>query len=250
MQALTDLWTFVTAWYNLPFSLALLAFLGLSALQFVGLEQDHDVDTDVDVDADIDLDIDHDFDLDHDLDLDADHDIDLDSDTDLDHDLDHDLDGGPAWLGMLEFLGVGHAPVTMILLVLVGGFGVLGWVANWLVVGLSPVYPNWTLAAVLVGALVGSIWFTSRTARLIGRAIPAFASTATSASQLVARRGRVISSQVDHSYGQVKVRDPGGTLITVFAKVDPDKPAIPRDAEVYLVEYDAAKKIYTVVPSD
>ncbi|MCK6625998.1 MAG: YqiJ family protein [Anaerolineae bacterium] len=236
MQELSDLWTFVTAWYNLPFSLALLLFLGLSALQFIGLDQDHDAD----VDADADLDLDHDLDIDHDADL----------DHDLDHDVDHDLTGAPGWLGALKFLGVGQAPVTMILLLLVGSFGLLGWIANWLLLGVVPAYPGWGLIAVLGGALVLSVVVTSRTARLIGRAIPAFASTATSASQLVARRGRVISSQVDQIYGQVKVRDPGGTLITVFAKVDPDKPAIPRDTEVYLVDYDAARKVYTVVPSD
>lgn len=95
-----------------------------------------------------------------------------------------------------------------------------------------------------------SAWITARTAKLIGRAIPAFASTATSAKHLVARRGWVVSAQVDQHYGQVKLRDPGGTLITVFAKVDPDKSPIPRDTEVYLVDYDAARKVYTVVPSD
>jgi hypothetical protein len=137
VQELTDPWTFVTSWYNLPFSLALLAFLGLSALQFVGLGHDHDAD----VEADAGLDVDHDLDLDHNLDLD--HDLELDHDADLDHDLDHNVDhsleGAPAWLGVLEFLGVGHAPVTMILLVLLGSFGLLGWIANWLLLGAIPV---------------------------------------------------------------------------------------------------------------
>ncbi len=39
-------------------------------------------------------------------------------------------------------------------------------------------------------------------------------------------------------------------LITVFAVVDPGKPPIPRDVEVILVEYDEAKKVFIVVPSD
>jgi hypothetical protein len=55
---------------------------------------------------------------------------------------------------------------------------------------------------------------------------------------------------VDEEYGQVKLRDIGGTLITVFAVVDPGKPAILRDTEVILVEYDAAKKVFIVVPSE
>jgi hypothetical protein len=45
VKAFVDLWTFATAWYNIPFTLALLAFLGLSTLQFLGLEHDHDADT-------------------------------------------------------------------------------------------------------------------------------------------------------------------------------------------------------------
>ena len=58
------------------------------------------------------------------------------------------------------------------------------------------------------------------------------------------------SPQVDEKYGQVKVRDTGGTLITVFAVVDPGQPPIPRDADVILVEYDEKRKVFIVVPSD
>jgi membrane protein implicated in regulation of membrane protease activity len=262
VQALTELWTFATAWYNLPFTLALLAFLGLSAVQFIGLEQDHDADVDAHVDLDHDVSLDHDLDVDHDLDLehglDVDHDVSVDHDADLGHDLDHDLDhdvghdagGAPAWTGALRFLGVGQAPLTMVLLVLLGGFGMLGWIANASVLGIMPQYPAWVLAIVLLFDLFIAAWFTSRVAGFIGRAVPAFASTATSVKRLVSRRGHVVSPQVDEKYGQVKVRDPGGTLITVFAVVDPGKPPIPRDAEVVLVEYDEAKKVFVVVPSD
>jgi membrane protein implicated in regulation of membrane protease activity len=248
MQPLIELWTFATAWYNLPFTLALLAFLGLSALQFIGLGGDQDADLDHD------LDMDHELDLDHDLDMD--HDLDLDHEADLDHDLGqavgHPVESmaGGAWTETLQFLGVGHAPLTMILLVWVGGFGFLGWITNSLLLSQVSTYPGWVLIVVLAGTLLVSAWLTSRTARLIGRTIPTFASTATSASQLVSRRGRVASSQIDDTYGQVKVRDSGGTLITVFAKVDPGNPPIPRDSEVYLVDYDPSKKVYIVVPSD
>lgn len=248
MQALTELWTFITAWYNLPFSLALLAFLGLAVLQFIGLGGEHDADADADLDHDLDLG--HDVDLDHDLDIDHDLDVDHELDHDLDHDVGHDVEGGPAWLEMLHFLGVGYAPLTMVLLVLLGSFGLSGWIINRLALGWLPIYPGWALALVLITALAAAAWITSRTARLIGRAIPSFASSAVSASQLVSRRGWVVSTQVDQSYGQVKIRDSGGTLITVFAKVDPDKPPIPRDSEVYLVDYDAASKVYTVVSSE
>jgi membrane protein implicated in regulation of membrane protease activity len=156
----------------------------------------------------------------------------------------------PAWAGALRFLGVGQAPLTMVLLVLLGGFGGLGWIVNASVMGVVPVYPGWALAVVLLLDLLIAAWFTSRVAGFIGRAVPAFSSTATSVKRLVSRRGHVVSPQVDEKYGQVKVRDPGGTLITVFAVVDPGKPPIPRDTEVILVEYDDAKKVFIVVPSD
>jgi membrane protein implicated in regulation of membrane protease activity len=134
--------------------------------------------------------------------------------------------------------------------VLLGGFGILGWIANASVLGILPIYPGWVLLVILLLDVFVAAWFTSRVAGLLGRAMPAFSSTATSLKRLVTRRGRVVSPQVDEKYGQVKVRDPGGTLITVFAVVDPGKPPILRDTEVILVEYDEAKKVYVVVPSD
>jgi len=258
VNTLIDLWTFITAWYNLPFTLALLAFLALSALQFLGLEHSHDTDIhadlDHDLDVDHDLDIDHDLDVDHDLDIDhdadLDHDLDHDVDHDVDHDLGHDTDGVPVWASALQFLGAGYAPMTMVLLVLLGGFGFLGWTINAGIVGITPVYTCWMLLPVLAGALRLGAWVTSRTSRLIDRVVPAFASTATSVTRLVGRRGYVASAHVDSTYGQVKVRDSGGTLLTVFAVVDLNRPPIPRDTEVYLVEYNADKKIFVVVPSE
>jgi membrane protein implicated in regulation of membrane protease activity len=282
VQAIAELWNFAIAWYNLPFSLALLAFLGLSAVQFIGLEHDHDAAADAD--ADVHVDLGHDVSVEHDLgvdhDVSVDHDLDVGHDADLGHDMGHDLGhevghdlghdvaheagsdvgGVPAWAEVLRFLGVGQAPLTMVLLVLMGGFGILGWIMNALILSVSPYYlkfswlPAWLawlpfILVLLVDLAIGA-WFTSRVAAFIGRAVPAFSSTATSTKRLVTRRGRVVSPQVDEKYGQVKVRDPGGTLITVFAVVDPGKPSIPRDTQVILVEYDEARKVFVVVPSD
>ncbi len=232
MSVFIEFLTFIMVWYNIPFTLAMVAFFGLSALQFMGLGHDHDADADAD------------------LHLDVDHDMDIHLDHDLDHDVDHDVDGAVGWSGALQFLGVGHAPVTMILLVLLGSFAALGWLMNQLAFGLFAVYPGWLLPLVMIISFAVSSLFTSRIALFIGRMLPAFSSTATSLNRLVSRRGRVISQLVDEQYGQVKVRDPSGTAITVFATVDPDKPPISRDQEVLLVEYDTVKKLFIVVPWD
>lgn len=284
MQLLSFLWSFATAWYNLPFTLSLLVCVLLGALQFIGLGQDHDADVHVDVGHDMDLghdmELSHDVDMGHDMDLGhdvaLDHDIHLDHDVHVDHDLGHDLDHGvdhdvehdvghdaehdmthggsnggaaPA-LNVLRFLGVGQVPITMVLLVLLGGFGIIGWMLNAVVLGITPQYPAIALLFVGLAGLAFAAWFTSRTARALGRAVPAFASTATTLARLVGRRGRVASPEVDEKYGQVKVRDLGGTLITVFAVVDAGKPHLKRDTEVILVEYDPAHKVFVVVPSD
>jgi hypothetical protein len=122
------------------------------------------------------------------------------------------------------------------------------------VVGVYSTLPSWLPPVALLGVVAVAFgvggWFTKRTARFISRALPSFSSTATPLKRLVGRRGRVSSAHVDQTYGQVKVRDPGGTLITIFAVVDPGKPVIACDTEVYLVEYDPVKKVFVVVPAD
>lgn len=232
MRTLIEIWSFAIAWYNLPFTLALAAFLGVTVLQFIGLDQDYEAEADLD------------FELDSDLDLDGEPDF----EPDLDHDIEHDGLAAASGAELLQFLGVGRVPVTMILLLLLSNFGLTGWITNSLILNILSDYVPWTLAPVLLIALVVSLGVTSRTSRFIGRALPAFSSTATPLPQLVSRRGRVTSAQLDESYGQVKVRDPGGTLISVFAIVDPGQPPLPSETEVFLVEYDPAKKVFIVEP--
>ncbi len=84
----------------------------------------------------------------------------------------------------------------------------------------------------------------------MGRVVPAFTSSAMSVNRLVSRQGYVSSAQVDDTYGQVKVRDAGGTSITVFAVVDPGQPPITCDTKVFLVDYDPARKLFVVEPSE
>ena len=68
MKSLLQIWQFLWAWYNLPFSISILFFLGLSGLQFVGLGQEHEADQDLELDQDLDLE--QDLDINPELDLD------------------------------------------------------------------------------------------------------------------------------------------------------------------------------------
>ena len=222
-------------WYNLPFTIMLVLCGLLAVFQLVGLGGDGDSDLDADFDADLDADIDLDFDADADL------------DADIDADADLDVDGGLDFLSVLAFVGVGKAPLMVVLVVLLGSMAIIGWTLNSLLEAALGSYPTWGLIIVLPLAFLIGGFISSRVARVIGRALPSISSTATSAAGLVGRRGAVISPRLDSRYGLVRVRDQGGTLINVFAITADDEP-IDGKSEVVLVEYDAAKKRYTAVP--
>jgi membrane protein implicated in regulation of membrane protease activity len=262
--------SFLFAWFNAPFTLLLGISLLLALLQLIGLGGDHsdgdtDLDHDVDLDAGAHLDLDHDLAIDHDLDLDhsvdLDHDVDLQHDVDLEHgadvehsaDLDHSLsgeagghDGGLSTLTLLAYLGVGKVPLTVLLVLLTGSIGLLGWVLNSLVQFFARGgYPGLLFAAVLPGSLLGAGLLTARVARIIGSALPPISTTAVRNEALVGSLGTVISPYVDQQYGQVHVRDRGGTLISIFA-ICGDPAPIRRGEKVVLLSYDPKSRLYTV----
>lgn len=259
---LNETWLFISAWYNLPFTLMLGLCLLFTGLQLVGLgseggdtDADADLDAGFDADVDADLDLDADLDADFDADLDADLDADVDADADFDHNLDHDLDHnvdldldhdpGLSPLTFLAYLGVGKAPLMVILVILCGTIGILGWLLNSLIEEAFGSYPGIAFAAVLPIAFFAGSFVSSRTARFIGRALPPISTTASRAQSLVGRAGVVISPAVDGKYGMVRLRDAGGTMINVFAITDDEEP-IDRSSEVVLVDYDPQQKRYTV----
>lgn len=239
---LANAWSFVTAWYNLPFTILLAICALLAVLQLIGLggeDDSHDVDHDVALDHDLD----HDVDLDQDADLD--HDAGVEHDVDQDGDVDHEADSPAATLSVLAFIGLGKAPLLVVLLIFFGAIGILGWVLNSLVQSTLGSYPGVAFAVILpLTVIVGGL-VSSRTSRFIGRALPPISTTATRAQALVGRRGTVVSPFVDDKYGLVRLRDSGGTLLNVFAINQAGEP-IKRGNEVVLVEYDAKLKRYTV----
>ena len=242
-------WTFLIAWYNLPFTLMLGLGVALASLQLLGLSHDGDTDADTDVaDGDIDTDVDADADIEiqHDLDHDVDHDIDQDIDHDLDHDADHDISNnslsGFSWLA---FIGIGKAPLMVVVLIVLMTTGLLGWFLNGLVMGILGFFPGLLLLATFLISLLAGSLVTSRVTRFIGRALPPVSTTATRAQALVGRPGTVISPFVDGRYGMVHLRDDGGTLITLFA-ISEDEQPIARGESVILLSYDAVQRRYLV----
>jgi membrane protein implicated in regulation of membrane protease activity len=247
-----SLLTFLIAWYNLPFTLMLGLGVLLAGLQLFGLSHDGDTDADAHVDADSDVDVhvdvDHDVDLhlDHDLDHDIDHDIDHDLDHDIDHDVDHDVSHDSfSGFSLLAFIGIGKAPLMVVILIVLMTTGLLGWFLNGLAVGILGFFPALLLLATFLVSVVAGSLVTSRVTRFIGRTLPPVSTTAMRAQALVGRPGTVISPFVDHRYGMVHLRDDGGTLISLFAVTEDEQP-IPRGESVILLSYDATQRLYLV----
>src|SRR5579859_5837093 len=255
---LNELWAFLGSWYNLPYTSLIAISLLLSLVQLMGLGGEPSEDTDVHADAD--LHADADFHADADLDggphVDSDvgihHDLDNDVDHDIDHDVGHDLehDGlGSSALGLLAFVGLGKAPLFVVLPMLFGAIGLLGWLFNALAQGLLGGLAVWSFLLGLVLALGGGSLTSARLARLIGRALPPVSTTATRAAALVGRQGTVISPFVDDHYGLVHLRNAGGTLMSVFAVTD-DGTRLRRGKPVVLVAYEVEQRRYVVTAAD
>jgi membrane protein implicated in regulation of membrane protease activity len=245
MNTLQETWSFLAQPFNWPFLGAIVACLMLSALQFVGLDGDHDAEADAGLDLDADLDVEADLDLDADTDLDWETDLDADANADADLDADASFELGTAFL---RLLGVGQAPLTMVLLILLAFFGLAGLVLNGVLWRLLDSYPRPALVGVVPVAFVVASLGTGRAAGLLGRLVPPLDTTATGLAQLVGCTGRVTSPRVDDRYGQVRVRDRGGTQITVFAVTRTDDTPILRDSQVLLLHFDPNRRLFIVVP--
>lgn len=214
--------SFLVAWYNIPFLVALGCCLIFAALQvFAGGDNDSDADVDADVDIDADVDVDVDV-------------------AGPDH-------AGSGVVGAaLSALGVGRVPLLLVLTAFLGLFGALGLFANSLISNVAGGYPEVAFAPMLLGGILLALFLTGRLSNLLARLAPN-SSTAISAEQLVGRSGVVVSPVVSATYGRVSVRDSFGTLHTVFAVAAGDEP-LPEQSEVALLSYDSARRHFVVRP--
>jgi membrane protein implicated in regulation of membrane protease activity len=237
---------FLIAWYNLPYTIFLGLGLIIAALQLLGLNHDGDSDMDADADLDVDVDADLDVDADVDADLDMDHDLDVDHDVEVHSELAHDASAGSgSGLSWLAFIGFGKAPLMVVLLILLFSMGLLGWVINGVIFRIFGIFPSLLILLSGLLSIATSIFITSRITLLIGRALPPISSTATKAQAMVGMNGVVTSPFVDDKYGMVRLRDAGGTQISLFAITEDENP-IPRGESVILLTYDTVQKRFIV----
>ncbi|MEP7356664.1 MAG: hypothetical protein ABI847_05450 [Anaerolineales bacterium] len=222
--------SFAFAWYNVPFTVLLGLCVLLAVSQLIGLGFDHEAEADLDTEAEF-----------H---AEADADADVEGDADADSEAEAETDASLSPLAMLAFVGVGKAPLLVVLVLLCSTIGLSGWGLNGLVGGLG----FWAHLVVLPLAAAAGVLVSARLARWLGRALPPVSTTASRARELVGRLGTVISPQIDSRYGQVHLRAADGTLISIFAITDSPVP-LRRGERVVLVGYDRPARRYWVSPA-
>ena len=232
----------------------------------VHAEAHHDAGVDTDVDTHVDTDVDTDIDVHAETHVHTDacfhsggelhHDAGIGADTDAGADLDGDGEisiaeqaeavargvANPSHPGLLVpalvALGVGRAPLVMLLQILLLFWGLIGLALHQLA-GAGPFSLLWSLPATFALSILATRSF----AVLFGRFFKQYESAAVSRHQLVGRTGRVVYP-VTSEEGTIHVRDQHGTLHRVRARSQHG--ALESGQEIIILGYDPDRKTYQV----
>jgi membrane protein implicated in regulation of membrane protease activity len=175
----------------------------------------------------------------------ADHDLDVDTDLDVEHDLhadghahdqEHDTSALVAALG---FLGVGRAPLVLVLQMLLLFWGMIGVLLHRAVGAAGPAALLWSLPV----TFVASVLLTRGFAGLFGRFLKPIETSVMRSDQLVGCTGRVVYP-VTEEEGTIHIRDLHGTLHRVRARSHHGR--LESGQEIIILGYDPARRVYHV----
>jgi len=176
----------------------------------------------------------------------------LGGDSDVSHDVSghdvgeaaHDGDGNHgAHSALLDFLGIGRCPLSIVLMVLCFLFA-LGGIATVIILRMFYV-PGLVVGAVAYPvATVFSFMMSGAVARLIGRIMPTSETYVESESHHIGSLGKAIYG-FDNGQGFVQIRDRSGTIHEVKA-TSPDDETIAAGAAVLVLDYDEGNRTFRV----
>ena len=208
------------SWWNVPFLLPLGLSGGLMGLELVtgGLSELASLDFDVDVDVDAD--------------------VDVDVDADVDVAADFGLLAGLGWLGL------GKAPLSVLVEVLLCSFGTSGLLVAGLLYDLVPGLGPWSLLLSVPVASVAAVLVTRSVGLVIARLMPARPDGPV-AGCYVGELGRS-TMIIDARSGEVEVHGKHGVAFVQARAMD----EIPRGVPVLLQAFDREETVYTAVVSE
>lgn len=168
----------------------------------------------------------------------GDSDIDADGDADVEPGVNsgsgHDLDWDS--LTVLRWLGVGKAPLMLLIAIDLSILGVLGWMLNVLLGNwLGNIPAGFLGGVVLLSSVIVSLFAGSLISRPLGRIFANFSEDA-SGDRLIGCIGTVSSAEIlVDRIGQVDVRDRSRNLVTITARLPNWAIITPRWGEQVLV---------------
>jgi hypothetical protein len=172
----------------------------------------------------------------------------IDDDHDYDHEGIEHASGSEhttsSYLHVLGLLGIGRAPLSIVLTTLCLVWGFVGYASNQLLDDLLPpsVFPWVSLAVAAVAAAL----LTRAFARLVARLVPRTQSYGVSRHELRGRAAQV-RFEITETFGSATVVDQQRFPHEVDCRVRPGEPPIPVGASVYLVEYDPERNLFFVM---
>jgi membrane protein implicated in regulation of membrane protease activity len=252
-------WLF--AWYNLifivPFVVALL-YVGIYAVTGLTFgEADVHADADVDVDADAHIEMDGHVEAPAHVESEAHFDADADVDADAHVETEAHIEGdghegavapGSVLAGFLSLLGVGKVPLSLILMVLLLTWGMIGLMANMV---LWEKYENETLVAAISIplAFLGSLICSRLLSAAMVRWFPTHESYIQRRHELLGSVGEVILP-VDANFGMAAVRDDYHDLFHVACRVNANQQGLEKGTKVRLIAYNGKQKVFYVAQYD
>jgi hypothetical protein len=198
-----------------------------------------------------------------DADVGADADVDTDADVDADGDAGgetsgpehdahdghhHETPGGGrgALMEALTWLGLGKAPLSILLMVLLMTWGMTGFFVN---AGLWPKLGGWVPLASLPLATIASVALTHLIGRLFARIMPPDAGAAPRRASLVGTVGEALFN-IDQKFGMAIVRGARGEVFQLPCRVFEDRDPIRKGDKVLLVDYDKDQQMFYVTRSE
>ena len=169
----------------------------------------------------------------------GDDDFDIDADADADVDIDSDGDFGTGQI--LGWLGLGKAPLVLLLAIDLSAWGITGWFLNVIigsVIGYIPLQFFGLGGLILIISFSFSLFLGSFIARPLGKIFASFGED-TSSDRLLGCVGTVVSKKLPYlkegKIGQVDVRDSAGNLVSLSVSLPSWAEKIPLRGEKVLI---------------
>ncbi len=162
-------------------------------------------------------------------------DVDIEPDFEPDTEIDAEATDTPETPGnLLSWLGIGHVPVAIWVAAFLTAFGLTGFALQAAVVAVLGVPLPAGIAAII--AVIPALAISSRFARLLGRLIPKFESTAISTRSYGGRRGVItVGTARRGNPAQARFTDGHGNIH--YTQVEPldDAATLPQGTEIAII---------------